>query len=235
MEQTIQTSRESIFIKQEGNKYLDVSKKLSKLIKKLSLKNLFKKTGAMICGGAVLSTFTDQRIADIDIFFKNEIDLNYFQEEILKLDGCELIMNDEYCSLLKYKTKNVQLIKRFYGTPGDILRRFDFTICQACYIPKTDTFYFHVNFHSHVSDKQLIMNPSMPFPLATLNRVAKYINKGYELSDIQAMILAILINKVKLENHSELVESIIGMESLNDPINIEQLNDCIEKYYNPAS
>ena len=157
MEQTIQTSRESIFIKHEGNKHIDVSKKLSKLVKKLSLRLLFRKTGAMICGGAVLSTFTEQRIADIDIFFKNEIDLDYFQEELLKLDGCELIMDDEYCSLLKYKTKNIQLIKRFYGEPQDILRKFDFTICQACYVPKTDTFYFHVNFSLKDSENKFLL------------------------------------------------------------------------------
>lgn len=234
MQKTIQTARETIFIKQEGNKYLDVSRKLSKLVRKLYLKPLFRKTEAMICGGAVLSTFTGQRISDIDIFFKDELVLNKFKEELSLFDGCELIMDDEYCSLLKFKTKKIQLIKRFYGTPQEILSKFDFTICQVCYVPKTDTFYLHRNFHAHVEEKQIVMNPNMPFPLATINRVAKYISKGYELSDIQAMILAILINKVKLENHSELVESIVGMESLNDPINIEQLNACIEKYYNPA-
>lgn len=206
MEQLYKTVNES-FIKMEGNKYPDIHRKISKLIKKLNLENLIKKTNAYICGGSILTLFYENRvISNIDIFFKNLEGLEKFKNTISIFDDCVFVEETDSIVHFKYKTKHLKLFKKVLGSAEEILNSFDFTICQVCFYPKENAFIMNKDFLSHVENKEIVMNQNMPHPLTSINRISKYISRGFKISQDQSVILGLLISKMNLKNPETMLE-----------------------------
>lgn len=222
-------AQESInrFIREEGNKYPEVNKKIWKIIKKLNIQDLIKKTEGFICGGTILSLFDKNKvISEVDISFKNKDLLNKFYKEVSLYDGCELIEDSDFCVHLKYKTKHIKLLRKYCGNPEDILHMFDFTICQSGFYPKHNCFIMHKDFISDVDNKRIIINRELNFPLTSITRISKYIQRGFKISDSESMILALTINKFALNNHDSLIDCV---SKLNNTSNITSLGDIYNK------
>jgi hypothetical protein len=208
------------FKKDEGNKHPDVNRKIWKLLKKLNLEKISKKTNAFICGGSILTLFYENRvISNIDIFFNTLEDLNKFKDFVSEFEDCEIIDEDEYTIHFKYKTKHIKLYKKNLGTPQEVLNNFDFTICQIAFVPKQNCFVMHQHFLWHIETKQIVINQSVPFPLSSIDRITKYASRGFQISSEQSMILALLINKVRVEEPDDMINWINETGSL--PVNME--------------
>ena len=152
----------------------------------------------IIAGGCFKSIFTDEKVHDIDMFFRNSSDyhttVNYFKSR-----------PEEYA--LGYENKNVQsfvhkdsqirieCIRKIFGSPEDILKQFDFTIAKFAYEIEaepadmgedgetewtyTDTILYHKQFFEHLCHKRLVVDDAMPYPVSTFNRTYKYAQSGF--------------------------------------------------------
>lgn len=225
------------FIKVEGNKHPDINKKIWKVIKKLDIENLIKRTGGFFCGGTILTLFAEDRVvSEIDLFFNNFDKLVAFSQEFATYEGNELIEETEAYVHYRLKTKNIKLFKQFLGSPEEVLSEFDFTVCQVAYVPKMNCFIMNENFTEDVRRKELVVNLSNPFPLGTINRVAKYVKRGYWISDVQSMLLALSINKFHLNvDPDELIEVVGDLRHLRGVSSNEALDEKVEEHNNQFS
>jgi hypothetical protein len=146
------------------------------------------KYGVFIAGGAVRDYLTDSEINDIDLFVTDQGVLDnliaFFKEK------GKLINENKILANYKYKDKWFQIIKnRFFESPRQLIDSFDFTICQAVvYVENISVnegetkdqmeFEFNETFFQDSLAKHL-RTATINFPLSTLERMQKYIKKGY--------------------------------------------------------
>ena len=118
-----------------------------------------------IAGGCFKNIFNHERIKDIDLFFKDQTNfqngLDYFNShggdrEITNAEDImyEFVYRNNKCVCFKHLKSgiNVELIETIFGTPEEILERFDFTIAKyALYIK------FEVKYHGEITNDKLEM------------------------------------------------------------------------------
>lgn len=151
-----------------------------------------------VAGGCFKNIFNNERIKDVDIFFQNEYDFNEAVEYYKN--------NDEY--VFSYKNKNtesyknkktnirIELVKSKFGTPEEILSKFDFSITKFAYFKQNElveneegkyedeTHYkvlHHEYFFEHIHNKKLVLEPNILFPVSTFERSYRYTIYGYGL------------------------------------------------------
>lgn len=140
-----------------------------------------------IAGGCFKDIFLKRPPKDLDIFFES-------MDEFVKADTY-FSSNQDYFQV--YETKKVRAFKekstgtilelnRFvFGTPEEVLSKFDFTICKyALYSCKTlesseyKVIYSH-RFFEDLLKNSLVIDDKCDFPLSTFNRCFKYAKKGF--------------------------------------------------------
>lgn len=151
-----------------------------------------------VAGGCIRSFLTGENFSDVDLFFKNEEEfskaLNYFTGKNHKL-----ILDNINCKKIYLidETFTVDLVKRFYSSPEDCIKEFDFTVC-CCAIDK-ERFYEHERFEKDLNDRKLVIN-TLPYPLSTLRRLQKYIKKGFSICNGGLLDIAKAISELDLSN-----------------------------------
>ena len=157
-----------------------------------------------IAGGFAKSIFQGLKIRDLDIFFYSVEDMvdaqNYYYS------------NEEYATY--YENVNVvafkniitgvilELNRKIFGYPEDILNQFDFTISKFAYCKLEVTnnpgpdgtpwedengsithieylAIYHENFFEHLSLKRLVVDYLVPYPASTFHRLFKYGKQGF--------------------------------------------------------
>lgn len=159
-----------------------------------------------VCGGCFKNIFNREKIRDIDIFFAEEADW---------AEACERFASDQRYDAA-YENKNVkayreketgvvvELCRKIFGTPTEILKQFDFTITKCAYYkvlvtPLVDgetllckkfiekdekreieyRLLIDDNFFEHLHFKRLVCDDAIPYPMSTFNRMFKYGRYGY--------------------------------------------------------
>lgn len=148
-----------------------------------------------IAGGCFKNIFKKEQIKDIDIFFKNQDDFNdaviYFEEEQLLPIYYE---NEKVVAFRRNRNSPViELIKQTFGTPKEILDKFDFSITKfALYQAEPGLFdefienkpleiLYHQDYFQHLLENKLVLEPNLLFPVSTFERVLRYTKYGYGL------------------------------------------------------
>lgn len=131
-----------------------------------------------IAGGALRDYFSiGYPQSDIDVFFPDETQYSLLKS-FLEEQGYEVqYENDKVCVFFINKHK-FDLVKVFFNDPRATIAEFDFTVC-CCAVDKNDV-YMHADFFPDLARRRLIIN-KLPFPLSTLQRLQKYIKKGYSI------------------------------------------------------
>lgn len=163
--------------------------------------NVFKYTRDVYCwvsGGAVRDYWSIRKLSsDIDLFFRNMDDLEkvmvYLEEQKFK----NTFENDRIINM-RNNEKLIQLIKLNFENPDETIRKFDFTVC-CCAIDSTGTLYVDDNFFIDLARKSLIIN-ELPYPLSTLQRLQKYIKKGYIMCNGNMLKLSKAIAGIDFNN-----------------------------------
>lgn len=165
-----------------------------------------------IAGGAVRDYLAGAEVKDVDLFTTSK-DVEDKLIAFFKEKG-KLLNENSALANYTYKDRWFQVIKnRYYVTPYDVIDSFDFTICQAVVFrhvsieasgPVVGDVDFHCSptFFQDALAKHLRIN-KITFPLSTLERMQKYIQKGYEACN--GTIL-------------EVAKSMVGLD-LDDPNN----------------
>lgn len=108
-------------------------------------------------------------------------------------------------------TDKVQLIIRFFGSPEEIHRNFDFVHCTGVYDYQMNELFFTQEMLEAVLMKRLIYTGSL-YPIASLMRIRKFIKRGWNISAGQILKIAHQLSNVNMNNPAVLKEQIMGVD-----------------------
>jgi len=137
----------------------------------------------IVAGGSIRTVLNcaHEEVSDYDLFFTSFKVVNDLKSQ-LEEDEWENVFSCPEEKLFTYKKKNlkIQLIcEKEYESPQKLLESFDVTACVGAY--HQGVIYFSRSFVRSVWTKKLrMMNVS--FPVATIKRLVKYAQKGYNIS-----------------------------------------------------
>lgn len=201
-----------------------------------------KKLNAMIAGGAITSLYTGKPINDLDIYFKNKEDAEK-AIHLFKNKDYDLIAKTNNAITFKQKkdilvdyisNTTYQLIigdELFYNNPKDLIDNFDFTINMAVFDLQSGELIIGKDFEEHNLKRQLVYNHNTKYPIISLQRAIKYINRGYNLSGIEQIKIALHINSLLIKDSSNLKTHLQGIDtSFFQPIIDDLMITNNEKY-----
>lgn len=153
--------------------------------------------GGFIAGGCFKNFFSKEKPRDIDVYFETK---QQFDNALLiasrNTSFRKHYSNDNVDAFIfTYKDNDyvVELVKKFFLTPKELLDRFDFTICKfAVYYKavrtdpnniltekRTMCELYDPDFFEHLFLKKLVTDDNIVLPYNTFTRMIKYIRYGY--------------------------------------------------------
>jgi hypothetical protein len=166
--------------------------------------------GAFVAGGAITSVFSSEKINDLDLFFRSADKL---QSALASVPSDQKTVDTESALSFVADGRRIQLIRVLTGTPEDVIRSFDFTICQGAFSEETG-FVLGSSFLHHLAQRRLVFNLAAEYPICSLYRARKFIRRGYHFSGIEAIKLGLKIQNLKLSTLGELKKQLMGIDTL---------------------
>lgn len=150
-----------------------------------------------VAGGAVRDFFSvGKPLCDVDVFFPSTNEYNG-ADEILSKDN-KVVSDTENGKMIIVEKRKFHLIKKhFYDSPESTIRSFDFTVC--CAAVDREKIYNHYTFFIDLARRRIVIN-NLPFPLSSLQRLQKYIKKGFWICNGGLLDLSKAIAKIDFEN-----------------------------------
>lgn len=184
--------------------------------KVMFLKKYLIGTNGIVAGGCFKNIFNNQHVKDIDMFFRTESDFKFANERYENDEEFELYYKNK--NVIAYKEIKtgivVELIKKIFGDPSDILDQFDFSITKFCYYYEVDydteetamyNYYIlhHPKFFEHLHEKKLVLDDSdLPYPFSTFERSYRYNSYGYRLcKESKINLITAIRNASKFEDN----------------------------------
>jgi hypothetical protein len=147
-----------------------------------------------IAGGCFKNIFQNVKIKDVDIFFLTELDFTEAKMYYDKNEGYTFSYENSNTVAFKNKKTNIriELIRNTYGSPEEILSKFDFSIVKFAYCKRTiinddqstSIEYYctlHDRFFEHLTCKKLVLEVQILFPVSTFERSFRYCRYGFGL------------------------------------------------------
>lgn len=143
----------------------------------------------------------------------NKVDAN-------KIDSQEIDGEDKGTYEIKFISANaitlsdkIQLVTRFYGTPEEIHKNFDFVHAMGVYDYHENELHTTVEQLEALLSKTLIYKGSL-YPLASIFRARKFINRGWGIDAGQYLKMAFQLNDLDLLDPYTLEEQLTGVDLL---------------------
>lgn len=140
-----------------------------------------------LAGGAIRSAIAKEPISDYDMFFRSSIAAANTRIA-LENKGFEIIFKCPEGKLTTYKSGDMKvqcITENYYTDMHELIDSFDITACRysmdgsdrvlTSYSAIRDTLKKRINLHS------------IEYPVATMKRIAKYVSKGYVLTNDAAV------------------------------------------------
>ena len=205
------------------------------------------KSNAFIAGGCIPSMLMDEWVNDYDIYFTSKVIADAVREyyyrirtnELLKTSIKEEVVTDDYTKIV-YKdevknsfrpvfiTKNaitltdkIQLITKFTGDPWDVIKNFDWAHLRSYY--KYPKLHLDPDVYRLITEKDLVYTGSA-YPLSSMMRMQKYTKKGWKISAVDQLKIALEMAKLDLADLEVLKEQMTGI----DPTYMLNIWDKIE-------
>lgn len=182
-----------------------------------------------VAGGACTSVFSNKRINDIDIYFRTEKDLkDMMSGHMSQIDSCQMFiysMVGETDNAITYKRADstVQLIRKYFLPPEELIEKFDFTICQCAFDVLKDEFVMGKDFLYDMSKRSLRFTGKTEYPIASLYRMKKFMKRDYNPSALDIISIALSINKLEITTFVDLKKQLDGI----DTIMLKDLTDAL--------
>lgn len=190
------------------------------------LKRFLLGTNGIIAGGCFKNIFNGERVKDIDIFFRDKRDFSDANKKYQDNSDFTLAYKNE--NVIAYKENDsgivVELCKKTFGQPKELLNSFDFSITKFCYYYETDSYvdedgesiliydyyvYHHPKFFEHLLEKKLVLDSSnLLYPFGTFERSYRYRAYGYGLCRESKVNLINAIRNAHEFNEDDLTLSI---------------------------
>jgi hypothetical protein len=146
-----------------------------------------------IAGGCFKNIFNKEAVKDLDIFFESEVD--FIEAEQHYKSNEDYYIYYENSKVIAFKNRNkphitIELVRTVFGTPEEIISKFDFSITKFAYYKATEedaegneiTVYkcmYHKDFFEHLHLKRLVVEETLLFPVSTFERMLRYAKYGY--------------------------------------------------------
>jgi len=108
-------------------------------------------------------------------------------------------------------TNKIQVVIRFYGEPDEIHENYDFVHAMCYYDFAKRSLVLHQKALECLLAKNLIYAGSL-YPLCSLFRVRKFLNRGWRISAGQLLKIAFQISAIDLTDVELLKEQLIGVD-----------------------
>ncbi len=147
-------------------------------------------SGTYVAGGFIRAFMSSEKPVDMDLFFLNKGEFARTRSLLLS-SGFSTVADTDNAITMTRGERVVQLCKHPYGTVEEILKSFDFTVTQAAV--DGDTLYTHPTFYKDLAARRLVFNVEAETP--ALNRLAKYVARGFTISNSECLAMAIAVKK----------------------------------------
>lgn len=140
---------------------------------------------AILAGGFLRQVFDeDDRPLDVDLFFRSEKDKLNTVQSFKENPRYKVIFECPEGKLYSFlpidnRTElKVQLIaESYYESPAKCINSFDINACRIAWTP--NTLIYGDRTKKDIEDKKITLH-DIKYPVASLKRITKYINKGYQ-------------------------------------------------------
>lgn len=105
----------------------------------------------------------------------------------------------------------IQIVTRFYGTPEEIIEYYDYEHCKMWYDFKKSYLHLTVDAMEALMNKRLVYSGSK-FPICSLFRIKKFLNRGFTINAGQILKMAMQINELNLNDIRVLKDQLIGVD-----------------------
>lgn len=128
-------------------------------------------------------------------------------------------------------SNNIQMIIRFYGSPEEIHKSYDFVHATNYWESKTGKLILNKDALSSLLTKELRYLGSM-YPIASIIRARKFVKRGWSINAGQFLKMSMQISKLDLTNLSVLEDQLIGVDVAYFGMLIDALGDFMK--HNPG-
>lgn len=184
--------------------------------------------GCFLAGGAITSLFSNKKIRDYDLYFKDKAS---FMEAVADMygDGCWCVSISSRAITFKKNDEFIYQLMCFswFESPESIFERFDFTCCMAAINLETGEFHRSKDFVKDLSKRRLSFNHNTQFPLGSAMRVRKYQSRGYTIEDSEFLKVLLACSFKKIESWDQLKDQIGGQYGQAVSMNTEK-DFCLE-------
>ncbi len=105
-----------------------------------------------------------------------------------------------------------QLVIRFFGTPEEIHKNYDYAHAMCCYDYRADSLLIHEDAMESMLSRNLIYRGSL-YPVASIFRVRKFLQRGWRISAGQMLKIMHQIAGLDFNDTSVLREQLIGVDT----------------------
>lgn len=124
-------------------------------------------------------------------------------------------------------TNKVQLVIRFYGSPSEIHKNYDYAHATNVYDYDTNTLTLNQKATECTLSKTLLYTGSL-YPICSLFRMRKFLDRGWRISAGEMVKMAFQISELDLSNLNVLKEQLTGVDMLYMRALISALNEFHE-------
>lgn len=128
-------------------------------------------------------------------------------EEVIKRKYRPKFLSENAITL----SDKMQLIVRFYGSPEEVHRNYDFVHTTNYYDYRNHELSLNCDALEAILTKTLIYRGSL-YPIASVFRIRKFIERGWRITAGQIMKMLFQLNKVDLNDRTILREQLIGVD-----------------------
>jgi hypothetical protein len=107
-------------------------------------------------------------------------------------------------------TNDVQLVFRFFGTPSEIHKNYDF-VHVTNYFTESEGLVLNIDALESIMSKTLRYVGSL-YPICSLFRIRKFIKRGWSISAGEILKMSFDVNKLDLNDPVVLYEQLIGVD-----------------------
>ena len=123
-------------------------------------------------------------------------------------------------------TDKIQIVVRFYGEVEELHKNYDYVHCTCSWSFHNNELILPSRALEAIINKELYYMGSK-YPLCSIFRARKYINRGYTINAGQYLKMAMQLNELDLKDINVLQDQLIGVDSayfmsLIDAINVQK-------------
>ena len=170
---------------------------------------------SIIAGGCIVSLLRDEAVNDYDIFFDSKEAVNIVSTHFHTMGTYLSLSAPDYAPVHTSPNAislkgDVQIIKKFYGNPEEVVEEFDFKHCQGYFYEGELNMY--VSTELAIQNKKLLYTQS-DYPINSLLRAFKFVKDGWEFSKEAQIAIGLDIAKLDIINHDIFCEQLQGVST----------------------